>query len=711
MSKKLIILGLLVLTLLTINSCAAQEVDNSTDIVNELLISEEPVLEVANNSQTLGAASVNTHIDVASKTDFDVVGDYFKVKLSDSSNNILKNTKVTFTVNGKTYSQNTDSSGIASFQIRLNDGSYNIVTKFAGNSNYKASSLTTKITMDNTREVESGLSNSEIQNIIDDAKANNVIFFKGSSYLNINLVITKCLTLQSNVGTTLKSGSSYSVITIKGLKASLTKVKGFKIEGKGDGIKVDGADYVTVYNNDLTCKGNGVVALDTKYLNITKNDIVKNSKSGISLAESSYSYIFNNKIVNNGGNGIEVAKSSNIYIHGNTISNNGVNGIYLAKKINGINYGEGAKNLHINKNNIDKNDGDGILIGSAQDNININLNTISYNKGNGISISDIGSNKIQSNIITENGGNGIRFFDNYVKPKSQEISYNVIFYNSGREVEAKDTYYQENGNRLEIGDNWYSDYNTLCPKIKSNNIKFVVSQIDENTFQASFLDSKGNIASLLPDRTLTYNTGDGKTVSMTISGGTGVFTVDANDGDIVRATVDNSNRDNTYDSNTKSKPATTGQTPSYSYPIIPNYQIYEDIANGYSGENGDGDGSGDGSGGYANRGNGKSSQDSNSNGNSTHSQKSNPSNSANNPVNDVSQSYDVSNGVSQVGASQEGAGDSGNSASQSHSVVKQIIINEDEFFKITGISFIILLMILTVGFYYRDDIKEMNSKR
>ena len=229
------------------------------------------------------------------------------------------------------------------------------------------------------------MSNAQIQSIIDNAKANNVILFKGSSYSNINLIITKCLTLQSNVGTTLKSGSSSPVITIKGSKASLTKVKGFKIEGAGDGIEVDGADYVTIYNNDITCKGNGVVGLNTKYHNITKNDIVKNSKSGISIAQSSYSYIFNNKVTNNGANGIEVAKSSNVFIHGNTISSNGKNGINLDSKVNSKNYGGGPSNVHINKNTITKNGNDGILVQNAGDNLNIKSNTIQSNEMNGIS--------------------------------------------------------------------------------------------------------------------------------------------------------------------------------------------------------------------------------------------------------------------------------------------------------------------------------------
>jgi len=704
MDKKTLIIILTVFALLTMNACAAQESDNSTADVMEIASDDVPTLQVSNATETLQAAGVATHIDVESDTEFDVIGDYFKVKLSDENNNTLKNTKMTFTVNGKTYTQNTDSSGIASLQIRLNDGTYKIVTKFAGNANYKASSLTTTIKMTNTRVVDSGLSNSEIQSIIDNAKPNNVILFKGSSYLNINLVITKSLTLQSNVNTVLKS-SSGPVITIKGKAASLTTVKGFNIQSGGDGIVVEDADYVKIYNNDISGSGNGIVATGTKYLNITKNDISKNSKSGISLADSTYAYIFDNDIKSNGGNGIEIAKSKNVYIHGNIISGN-KNGVYMDKKVNGIDYGEEPSNIQINKNTITKNTNDGILVQHAGDNIKIQSNEISSNKGNGISLAHIGNNVIKSNVITENYVNGIKFFDNYVKPKSQDISYNAIYFNTHMDVEAKETYYQETGSRLELGDNWYTDHAGICPKIRSNNIKFVVKQIGTNQFQATFLDSNGNIASLLPDRTLTYKASNGQTYSITIKGGSGVFTVDAADGDKIRATVDYSNRDNTYDSNTKSTKPVNGQSPTYDYPSIPNYQLYEDIGTG--GGNGNGDGSGDGSGGDATRGNGKSSQDSSSNGNATQSKRADPSSSASNPVNDVSQSADVPDAVSQAGASEPSSGDSGSPGSQS--VVKQILIDEDEFFKVTGISFIILLIILTVAWYYREDISEMKSK-
>ena len=212
---------------------------------------------------------------------------------------------------------------------------------------------------------------------------------------------------------------------------------------------------------------------------------------------------------------------------------------------------------------------------------------------------------------------------------------------------------------------------------------------------------------MLPDRVLTYTTNGGQKISISIQGGAGVFTVDAKDGDLVKATVDNSPRENTHDLNTKSSDEINGKTPEYTYPNIPQYELYDDIGSG-SGA-GNGQGTGQGTGGNTNNGNGKFPNDSRDNtGNSTHSQNMDPSNGPNNQPNQASQP-ESSQTTSQASASD--AGQSSDSSSGADSVVKQIIIDEDEFFKVTGISFIVLLMTLTIGFYYRDDIREMNSKR
>ena len=74
-----------------------------------------------------------------------------------------------------------------------------------------------------------------------------------------------------------------------------------------------------------------------------------------------------------------------------------------------------------------------------------------------------------------------------------------------------------------------------------------------------------------------------------------------------------------------------------------------------------------------------------------------------NPVNDVSQAQDVG----QIGASESSGGASG----ASQSVTKQIVIEDDEFFKVKGLIVIITLILLTLGLYYRKDIEEMRSKQ
>ena len=705
MNKKAFILVLFALVIFSLNFCSAQEINNVT-VDDSTPISTVNDNSIAYSDQTVLKASspIKTQIDVKSNTTFDVVGDYFKIKLSDENGVAIKNTKVKFGIGGKTFTKTTNSNGIASLQLNLKDGTYKITTKFLGDSNYKSSSKTATITMSNTRIVDAGLSNSEIQKIIDNAKDKNIILFKANTYSDINLVINKRLTLISNSNTVLKSSSLNSVITIKGKSSSVTTIKGFKIRCSGDGIRIVDSDYVIVVSNDISTNGNAIVATGTTYLNITKNNIVENSKSGIVIANTVSTYIFNNKINDNGVNGIELAKSDMVYIHGNSILNNGQNGILTSNSVNSVNYGNGPENLYISKNTINKNKINGIYIKKAGDNINIKGNVILRNSENGIFITDIGSNVIQSNEIAYSIV-GIKFNDDYLKPKNQDISYNVIHHSSHVAVEAKDTYYYDYGEPLVIGDNWFTDDKLLCPKVRSNNMKFVVSQVGPNTFQATFYDSKGNIASLLPDRTLTYEVG-GQKYTMTLSGGTGVFKVDAANGDLVKATVDSSHRDNTYNEDIKSSSnPTNGVSPSYDYPDIP--YVPDEGMEGDSGSGSGGNGNGNGNGGNANSGNGQSSQSGENVGNSTNGQRSEPAAGSNNPVNDAANAQDAS---SQASSSEGTSGGSGSAGSQKQSVVKQIIFDEDEFYKVSGILFIVLLIICTIIFHYRKDISEMMSE-
>ncbi|WP_368660144.1 NosD domain-containing protein [Methanobrevibacter sp.] len=123
-----------------------------------------------------------------------------------------------------------------------------------------------------------------------------------------------------------------------------------------------------------------------------------------------------------------LTNSSKVYIHGNTISGNGENGIYVSDKVNNVDYGT-SENIYISSNAISKNTENGVYIYKAGDNININGNSIVSNTLSGISLTAIGDNKIQSNEISNNAYVGIKFNDDYVKPKNQDINYNALIKN------------------------------------------------------------------------------------------------------------------------------------------------------------------------------------------------------------------------------------------------------------------------------------------
>ena len=73
--------------------------------------------------------------------------EYYSITLKDASGNLLSGKKVTFKVNGKTYTKTTNSKGVAKVQLKFskNKKTYKISIKFAGDNAYKAVSKTNKI--------------------------------------------------------------------------------------------------------------------------------------------------------------------------------------------------------------------------------------------------------------------------------------------------------------------------------------------------------------------------------------------------------------------------------------------------------------------------------------------------------------------------------------------------------------------------------------
>lgn len=77
-------------------------------------------------------------------------GSKFTVTLKDSSKKVLKKVKVKITLNGKTYSKTTDSKGKASVNLKLDKGSYTVVTMFEGSKKYYAQIVKSSVTVKST---------------------------------------------------------------------------------------------------------------------------------------------------------------------------------------------------------------------------------------------------------------------------------------------------------------------------------------------------------------------------------------------------------------------------------------------------------------------------------------------------------------------------------------------------------------------------------
>ncbi|WP_422655805.1 Ig-like domain repeat protein [Methanobrevibacter sp. UBA188] len=73
----------------------------------------------------------------------------YSITLKTNQNKVMKNTKVTLKVNGKTYSAKTNAKGQATFKITklTKKGKYTAVVKFAGNKYYNAKTVKPKITV------------------------------------------------------------------------------------------------------------------------------------------------------------------------------------------------------------------------------------------------------------------------------------------------------------------------------------------------------------------------------------------------------------------------------------------------------------------------------------------------------------------------------------------------------------------------------------
>lgn len=402
------------------------------------------------------------------------------------------------------------------------------------------SAATIKINSSSDYNTTNNSLNEQIQSIINSAKNGDTLEFLGKSYGNLSLVINKSLNIISFANTLISGNSTNnSVFLVTGSGSRWTNITGFNLQSShgngivvqntsnikisknnvsstnGTGIRITGSNEVNVENNIVSKSQTGISVTNSKNINITNNSAKNNNGDGVSIGNSQNLNVSKNSVSSNGNNGISVDKSQDISMQNNSIENNGNNGVKL----------EDTNKIHINDSNIISNHGHGIYFDENVNDTQITSNNINYNVGTGIELDKSGINTlidknvitgdligidindqtdnliIRSNIITdsvENGddtsGVGINIGPNYVNSPTFNAYDNYIVGNQRREVVVGDP------TKIVIfGANWYgsNDGGNICPYLLTKYLHFQLS-VSALGVAATFTDPTGSVATGLP---------------------------------------------------------------------------------------------------------------------------------------------------------------------------------------------------------------------
>lgn len=493
----------------------------------------------------------------------------FSATLKDKSGNVLSSQPIKFTVDGKSYSKTTNSKGVASINLSsLNAGLFNIVISYVGNSKYKSSSKANKIVIsdkENVSFVNEGLTNSEIQNILDNAGAGYNIEFLGNSYSDVSLNVNKPLNIYSKDNSLLKAKYNAPVFTVS---ADNVNISNLMINGNsGDAVLINNANNVMISDNYIfntldesksVSYAEGSLLMPGYGINVVNSSEVSITKNHVNLFES----------------GIFAQDSSSLVFDNNTLRENNY----------GIKYGFGVVNTQIVNNEIsdciglyimtvpEGPSGYGIFLNNSAVNVTINHNHIFYNHM-GISLDANYSTGIviTQNTITDNVLEGIRFNAGYdLAPNATKVivTDNAIYRNARGpsmmilgELSANPEGIYGGGllnpsERLQLDANWYGKnvyttwdydtgtvgYGTMCPRINTTYIVFneIVCQSPGN-YGVTFYKN-GEIASNLStfDLYATLNRGTDKQVEVIfdVVNGVGSFSFNAENYNAANNTIE-----------------------------------------------------------------------------------------------------------------------------------------------------------------------------
>lgn len=478
--------------------------------------------------------------------------DDYIISLKDSSGQALANHLITYTLDGQSYSQNSDVKGQVKVNVSsLGVGSHIIKASHPLTGNYEASSSSSTIHILNktgVSYVDGGLPNEQMQNILD--KSTNPVVFLSNSYDDVSLTINKAMNITFKENTALNGKNNSPVLTIM--------VSNFNVSDLI--INANSGSGIIIQNADNVCISNCVISnnLDSSKSDRYNSGEVEIPGNGIGLSNANCVRIIKNDI-KSFGNAIFAENTDDMEIVNSTLSLSNY----------GITYGLGVKNTNISNNLITKNIGlyvmdvpegplgYGIFLNQSAVNVSITNNRILDNYM-GISVDSNYSTGIiiLYNWISDNALEGIRFnagydlAENAVEPN---VNDNAIYRNARGpsmmilgELSANPNgiyHYGEfnDTKRLQLGTNWYgknaritwdietntTGYGTMCPRIATTYISVKeIENVGSGTYQVKFYKND-TVADKLPEFEMFATLNDDVEIKFNVVNGVGTFSFDS----------------------------------------------------------------------------------------------------------------------------------------------------------------------------------------
>ena len=540
-----------------------------------------------------------------------------------------------------------------------------------------------------------GSINAYVQKLIDDAVAGSTIRFTGSSYENIYLKISKPLNIISKSGTKIKNLFNIPVFAIlEG--GSGTNISGFTVDTPGSFVDARGVSKIGISANKISTKRTTIV-FDEVYDSIIKGNLFSSFNIAMDISKSGGIVISKNNITPKNGNNIGIHLKDISSKKGISITDNRIIGSDKRNDGTGIYFDRNAANVLI-KGNVIRQWYTGIYFPNSINNVSVLNNTISDN-GDGVKIAGwIDGFTFNKNIVTGNGRNGVLFDYDFMSVKNNfTLEKNYFSYNGGLDLK------NQGDQAVSIGENFAKN---RCYRVGMKYGLNIVSRQSGGKYYFSVVDRFGRAVSGLPNfsATLTIN---GRSYTLNFIDSVAFIDVGSNGaGNGGSSSLDIGEDNRGFNDWGQFNQIDADQMNYYE-------QFYNELLNAIMEADSNNSSSDDSESGSNWDNNPSQNNYQNESGSSYHS----GTGSGDSGVSSGSYSVNsngLMSGSSGSASASASPSSSGSTASPSSNVLESASVKtlsvDEETFRVVGVGGLVLLIILVIGLYYREDIKDMMEK-